>query len=56
MDKTLDFMDAKVVLNLMTEISEATVMNENVQKLLKDPNQQFDLVLAEWLFIETYAA
>ncbi|XP_052744249.1 uncharacterized protein LOC112049418 [Bicyclus anynana] len=39
----------------MLSVSRATLGNSNVRKLLADKNQQFDAVIAEWMFNEVYA-
>lgn len=56
MDKQLNFKDRGFIFELMGNISSATVRNENVQRLLRDPKQQFDVVIAEWMFSEMYSA
>lgn len=40
---------------LMINMTRATIENPNVQKLLADETQQFDAVIAEWMFSESYA-
>ncbi|KOB69154.1 UDP-glucosyltransferase [Operophtera brumata] len=40
------------LLNAGHEVTATTVEHENVQKVLKDPTQHFDLVIAEWLYSE----
>ncbi|XP_045454780.1 UDP-glucosyltransferase 2-like [Melitaea cinxia] len=41
-------------LPLLMNISQTTVENPKVQKLMSDKNQHFDLVIAEWMFNEVY--
>uniref|UniRef100_A0A2A4K0I8 UDP-glycosyltransferases domain-containing protein n=1 Tax=Heliothis virescens TaxID=7102 RepID=A0A2A4K0I8_HELVI len=40
---------------MMTELVKSTIQNENVQKILSDPNEKFDLVIAEWMISEVPA-
>ncbi|VVC89234.1 unnamed protein product [Leptidea sinapis] len=37
------------------EIFRLTVANRNVQNMLRDPTQKFDVVISEWLYSELYA-
>nr|AEW43123.1 UDP-glycosyltransferase UGT40D1 [Helicoverpa armigera] len=37
---------------MVTEIFKGMILNENVQKILTDPNEKFDLVIAEWMMSE----
>ncbi|XP_075984662.1 UDP-glucosyltransferase 2-like [Anticarsia gemmatalis] len=52
MEKKVDFGDHMALFHVMTNIGRATVENPNVQKLMNDPKQEFDLVIVEWLFSE----
>lgn len=36
-------------------IATKSVEHENFQKFLADHNQEFDLIIAEWMFSELYA-
>ncbi|KAL0818834.1 hypothetical protein ABMA28_008154 [Loxostege sticticalis] len=45
-----------VMFQLMNNIHNTTFHNPNVQKFLRDANQQFDLVIAEWMHCELYSA
>ncbi|CAG9793374.1 unnamed protein product [Diatraea saccharalis] len=36
-------------------IFNMTFHNDNVQKLLRDPKEKFDVIIAEWMFNELYA-
>lgn len=40
---------------LFQMLATETLQNENVQNLLADKNQQFDMVIAEWMFNEMYS-
>ncbi|NP_001182395.1 UDP-glucosyltransferase precursor [Bombyx mori] len=42
-------------MNFMNLVAVQTLENENVQKLLKNPNLEFDLVILEWNFSELLA-
>ncbi|KOB70242.1 UDP-glucosyltransferase [Operophtera brumata] len=55
MDKELNMKDYNFVQQLMVNISTSTIQDANVQRLLQDPKQNFDLVLGEWLFSEVYS-
>lgn len=48
-------MDHAVILFIMNHIAGTTVEHENVQKVLGDPTQNFDLIIAEWMFSELYS-
>lgn len=48
-------MDIGLVIEVMLDIHNATYHNPNVQALLDDTSEQFDLVIAEWMFSELYA-
>ncbi|KAJ0172123.1 hypothetical protein K1T71_012096 [Dendrolimus kikuchii] len=43
------------LLNIQYRNIENTIGNEDVQKLLYDPNETFDAVIIEWLSVEIYA-
>ncbi|XP_023943056.2 UDP-glucosyltransferase 2-like [Bicyclus anynana] len=40
---------------LIMNLSRNTIAHPNVQKLINDKNQQFDAVIAEWMFNEVYS-
>lgn len=44
-----------VLLLLMDQVQRVTMENENVKKFINDPKQEFDLVLAEYMYGELYA-
>lgn len=37
---------------MMKNLTRSTVSSPDVKKLLYDPKQEFDLVVAEWMFME----
>lgn len=39
---------------MLINLSQETVENPNVQKLLTDKSQNFDLVIIEWAFNEIF--
>lgn len=49
------FNDKLTLLTYMKNITIATLENPNIKAVLGDKNQKFDLVLAEWMFSETYS-
>ncbi|CAH0588092.1 unnamed protein product [Chrysodeixis includens] len=53
--KELDVEDDPSVLEDLFQITNATVMHKNVQKLLIDTKEKFDAVIAEWMYSEVYA-
>lgn len=55
LEKQLDPNDMSGFLDLLVNIDNKTFTNENVQKLIMDPSQKFDVVIVEWLFAELAA-
>ncbi|XP_028025309.1 UDP-glucuronosyltransferase 2B7-like [Bombyx mandarina] len=45
-------LDFDIIHNLMNAVEMNTYQIENVSKLLNDPEQKFDVVIAEWMFTE----
>ncbi|XP_068619918.1 UDP-glucosyltransferase 2-like [Battus philenor] len=56
MDKEFDVLSLSFVITTLREVSVLTLEHDNVQKLISDPKQQFDLVIAEWMFNELYSS
>lgn len=54
MDKE-NTLDLTNVLPKLTLLSRLTLENENVQRLLNDPKQSFDVVIAQWVLNELYS-
>ena len=50
MEKKGDHMSIGIMIYMMTEIAKVAVTNENAQKIFNDPKEQFDVVIAEWMF------
>ncbi|KAJ8711848.1 hypothetical protein PYW08_008802 [Mythimna loreyi] len=50
MDNKIGDMDSIGLTFMMSEIVQKTITHENVQKLLNDPKEQFDVVIVEWMF------
>ena len=48
-NKGLDNMDIASLTFTMVEVAKNTVQNEEVQKLLNNPKEHFDVVIVEWL-------
>lgn len=40
---------------LIVKMMNSTIHNDEVQKIMMDPNEQFDAVIAEWMYSELYA-
>lgn len=55
MRKEVDLSDLNAMFQLMYTVSNFTLMNENVQKLLHDPKEEFDVVISEWMYNEIYS-
>ncbi|KAJ8711850.1 hypothetical protein PYW08_008804 [Mythimna loreyi] len=55
MDKKSERMSSVFSIFMMLEIAKKTVTNVEVQKLLNDPKEQFDVVIVEWMFGEVGA-
>ncbi|CAG5042806.1 unnamed protein product [Parnassius apollo] len=47
--------DFKFLLYVTTEFANGTINHPNVQRLIEDPREKFDVVIAEWLYSELYA-
>nr|AEW43125.1 UDP-glycosyltransferase UGT40F1 [Helicoverpa armigera] len=56
MNGSLDLLDTKVLFEIITTITDVTLANPSVQKLLRDPNQKFDVIVAEYFFNNIYSA
>ncbi|KPJ17977.1 Ecdysteroid UDP-glucosyltransferase [Papilio machaon] len=48
-------MDQEIVFNMMMNLTQNTLKNNNVSKLLNDPTENFDLVIAQWTFNEVFS-
>ncbi|KAL0820068.1 hypothetical protein ABMA28_006013 [Loxostege sticticalis] len=48
-------LDISSILGYMLTIHNVTFHNPNVREILVDPNEQFDLVIVEWMFSELYS-
>lgn len=55
MNKEQDVADPREFFKFILDTQRSTVLNENVQKMLNDPKQTFDAVIAEWMFSELYS-
>ncbi|XP_014360114.2 UDP-glucosyltransferase 2-like [Papilio machaon] len=55
MRKEVDMKDIPTVFTMMFNIANATIQHENVQKLITDPTENFDAVIAEWMYSELYS-
>ena len=40
---------------MMVELTKKTALNEDVQKLLNDPKEHFDVAIVEWMFSDALA-
>ncbi|CAH0678009.1 unnamed protein product [Spodoptera exigua] len=47
---TVDLPDFKLMFELVSKIGDMILGNPNVQKLLKDPQQKFDVIISEYMF------
>lgn len=52
MDKTQDLNDMGSLYDIVVNLGNGIFRNDNVQKLMMDPSQKFDVVILEWLFWE----
>ncbi|XP_063832465.1 UDP-glucosyltransferase 2-like [Ostrinia nubilalis] len=55
LDNELEPFNPFKVVELFMEFSRRTMQNPQVQEMLNDPKQTFDVVVAEWMFSEIYA-
>ncbi|KAM3962072.1 UDP-glucosyltransferase 2-like [Aphomia sociella] len=54
MDKEVDIKDFKLFFKIINAMNNGTFENENMQRLLNDPNEQFDLYIIEWFYSEIH--
>ncbi|RVE44215.1 hypothetical protein evm_011114 [Chilo suppressalis] len=50
----VDLGDTSMAMAMSDDIANHTLWNPAVQRLMMDPKEQFDVVVAEWLFTELY--
>ncbi|XP_048004419.1 UDP-glucosyltransferase 2-like [Leguminivora glycinivorella] len=55
MNKEVPAFDTAAVLQLIIGVADGTLMNERVQSLLHNVKEEFDVVIAEWMFTESYS-
>ncbi|XP_068619917.1 UDP-glucosyltransferase 2-like [Battus philenor] len=56
MNKEIDVFNMNLVTSVMRRYSVMTLQHSDIQKLISDPTQHFDVVIAEWMFNELYTA
>ncbi|KAH9636331.1 hypothetical protein HF086_012596 [Spodoptera exigua] len=56
MDGVLDYKDPVLMSQLTIMMASHTLGNPNVQKFLKNPNQQFDVIIGEYMFSDLYSS
>lgn len=54
-NKEVDMKDMPTVFTLMYDVANATILHEDVQKLLHSTSEKFDAVIAEWMYSELYS-
>ncbi|XP_022815547.1 UDP-glucuronosyltransferase 2B15-like [Spodoptera litura] len=55
MTGAVNFNDHDVVFAMMVHIATMTLGHENVQKLMRDPQQKFDVIIGEYMFADLYS-
>ncbi|KAJ0172132.1 hypothetical protein K1T71_012105 [Dendrolimus kikuchii] len=55
MNKQIDFTNRDFLFGMMYNLSMGTITNPNMQKLMRDPKQKFDVIVGEYMFSENYA-
>ncbi|CAH1636133.1 unnamed protein product [Spodoptera littoralis] len=55
LEGTVESPDFKLMFELVSTIGDMTLSNPNVQKLLRDPKQKFDVIIAEFMFNELFS-
>nr|WEU75320.1 uridine diphosphate-glycosyltransferases 40AP4 [Glyphodes pyloalis] len=48
--------DVKFIMEMMMQVHNETLFNPNVQALLLNPEERFDLIIVEWMFSELYSS
>ncbi|KAH9636330.1 hypothetical protein HF086_012595 [Spodoptera exigua] len=52
---SMNFKDPNFVFSMMMNIAAMTLEHRNVQKLMKDPQQKFDVIIGEYMFADLYS-
>ncbi|XP_028166355.1 UDP-glucuronosyltransferase-like [Ostrinia furnacalis] len=55
MSKEINMKDLAFIKSLMISLANATLTNPNVKRLMEDPAERFDAVIAEWMYTELFA-
>lgn len=55
MSGALDYKDPVLMAQLTIMLATTTLGNPNVNSFLKDPNQQFDVIIGEYMFSDMYS-
>ena len=56
MDGVIDLKDADFTFQSRMHIGELTLSNQNVQNLLKDRTNTFDVIIGEYMFTDLYSS
>nr|ANI22002.1 UDP-glycosyltransferase 40F3 [Spodoptera exigua] len=52
---SMNFKDPNFVFSMMMNIAAMTLEHRDVQKLMKDPQQKFDVIIGEYMFADLYS-
>ncbi|XP_072933214.1 UDP-glucosyltransferase 2-like [Epargyreus clarus] len=55
MNKEVSLSNITNFITILNELSSMTLQNPGVQKLLNDPNEKFDVIIAEWMYNDVYS-
>lgn len=55
LNNEIDVTNLEIIYTLMHDIAKMSVNHENVQNLLLDTTEEFDVAIVEWLYSELYA-
>lgn len=50
-----DFKNVQFLLYVTINFANGTIMHPNVQRLIHDTDEHFDVVIAEWLYSDLYS-
>ncbi|CAH2054208.1 unnamed protein product, partial [Iphiclides podalirius] len=54
-NQEIDYKSIRFLWYVTTDFVNGTIMHPNVQQLIHDTNEHFDVVIAEWLYSELYS-
>uniref|UniRef100_A0A2H1X1Y8 SFRICE_017750 n=1 Tax=Spodoptera frugiperda TaxID=7108 RepID=A0A2H1X1Y8_SPOFR len=56
LDQKATVVDSPFLFWVLSNVADMTLSNPNVQKLMKDPQQKFDVIIVEYIFTDVFSA